>query len=473
MAKDLNAKFEFDPEYQEILLRYTAQDKHGYKALHLYEDTYFTLLEHQTAAYLLKKYYQKHRRTPGDKGFLKEFLRVARKTDKAISQLSEPEIKELNKLIDRMYTLPVKDPDQVLQSIGSFKAYVELKHVLGTVDLKDFSQYESFSSRVNKAIRIAKIKTDEGGVNLLADVQTRQVQRKLSGDIVPTPFKQWDKWTNSGEGYNRGSVITLIGPSKRFKTAVLINIAKGYLKKRKKVLYVDLENGALSLAIRGEQALANVTKKDILAGSEDLKIRKLFRKYSRLGGELHIVRMPPYSTTADSIRAYKRERFKEFGEDYNVLIIDYGALLGSISGKKDEFERISDAYVDIKTLAEEEFDICYTANHVTREAAKHFRTSYEAKDIAKCIDIPRHIDALIGLNQTEEEEQAGVLRAQIVEQRDGAQQGSSYFWFKVENQYLKEFHKSEIEKYRQQLGGEQEPALDQKVIKKRTKNEDI
>jgi len=57
-------KFEFTEEYQWDLLRYTAQDKNGERALVKYNDDYFTLVEHQVIAFGLKNYHTKEKRIP-------------------------------------------------------------------------------------------------------------------------------------------------------------------------------------------------------------------------------------------------------------------------------------------------------------------------------------------------------------------------------------------------------------------------
>lgn len=469
MAKKLTNKFEFDTDYQELILRYTAQDRLGFQALDLYEDTFFTLLEHQIIAYVFKKHYKKYKRIPGDKGVMNEELRRLFSKDRKFEALTDDDRTNLTRLVARLYSVPVKDGEHVFTSMANFRAYSELKDVVENIDLKDFSAYENFASKVSKAIRIPDSVKPDSGINFLEDITKRQAQRQFTKNIVPTPFWQLNKWTNSGEGYNRGGVFVLIGPAKRFKTAVLINLAKGYLKYKKRILYIDLENGAENLAIRGEQSLANIDKRDILSGEQDEKIRKVVRKYRRLGGELHIKRMPAYTTSADSIRAYIKRR-KELGETYNILIVDYAALMASISNKKDDVERISDVFLDLKNLAEEEFDACWTANHVIRDAMKRFPTKFEVNDIAKCIDIPRHVDGVFGLNRTKEEEEGGVMRMQVIEQRDGQQFGTAYFWLDIAKQNMREFHKSEINKYTDEL---QAPEMSDEQVNKRKKNADI
>lgn len=56
------------------------------------------------------------------------------------------------------------------------------------------------------------------------------------------------------------------------------------------------------------------------------------------------------------------------GIDIRVLMVDYAGKLASISRDREDFERISNVYVDLQNLAEElHLDILWTAHHITRE----------------------------------------------------------------------------------------------------------
>lgn len=289
------------------------------------------------------------------------------------------------------------------------------------------------------------------GTFLIEDVRTRQTDRHLRDNIYPTPFKQLNQSTNAG-GYDKQSVLVLVGPEKFFKTGLLVNLAKGYMKMKKKILYIDMENGQEGIALRFEQAIMKLTKREILFENYEEKIQKQFRKFKRIGAEVDIKRMPAYTTNCNHIQEYIDEQYREFGIQFDVLIVDYAALLGAISGNKDETGRISDAYLDLKNLtARNDFEICWTANHITREAKKRISSKYHTNDTAKCIDINRHVDGMYGLNFTEEEYSAGVIRLEVIQQRDGVPSYPCYFWIDISRQWAKEFSKEEINNYLAEL----------------------
>jgi hypothetical protein len=68
-------KFEFGTDFQELILQYTVTDPKGFKALELYDDTYFVLIPHSIIALALKRYYKKHKNIP-EESYLREFLRI-------------------------------------------------------------------------------------------------------------------------------------------------------------------------------------------------------------------------------------------------------------------------------------------------------------------------------------------------------------------------------------------------------------
>ena len=177
------------------------------------------------------------------------------------------------------------------------------------------------------------------------------------------------------------------------------------------------------------------------------QVLKQFRKYKRLGGEVDVKRMTAGSTCTH-IQQYIDSQYRTYGIRYTDIIIDYAALMGCISGKKDDTERISDVYVDIKNLIEDnKFNTCWTANHIIRTAENRFKTKFLSTDTAKCIDIVRHVDVAFGFNRSELDMAGGTARLQIIDQRDGIQDGFALFKINIPHQRLDEVNKQELKDY--------------------------
>lgn len=445
-------KFKFGIDFQELILKYIVTDTLGFKILNFIEDSYFTILYHQVVIYALKKYYKKNKRIP-EEIYLREFLRSLYERDKIFNTpLIEDDKDQISNIVRNIYLGPVAEPEEIINKCVDFARYVKFKEELENVDIENFDSYEQAIVKLNKANNIGISLQKNYGTFVVSGVGDRAYKRNASHFVNPTPFNQLNKLLNSG-GLPRGSVICFMGKEKRFKTGMLINTAAGYMRMRKKIFYVDLENGEAAITTRTEQRLTKQTQEEINSELHEEKLMKLLRKYKRLGAEVVIRRFPALDTTTTDIEAWLDELERDFGIKFDIGIIDYGPLLASVSGKMDEVNRISDAFIDIKNLAlKKDLEAIYTAAHITRLGDKNTPYKYVSTDIAKCIDIPRHVDAVLGLQENEEETKAGVIRLEVIEQRNGMRDGNALFWVDIPTQTATEFTKPQIQDYRDQAG---------------------
>lgn len=458
-------KFEFGIDFQWNILKFILTSDDGYKALPYIKRDYFELLTQEVIFYGVEKFYRKRKKLPRLASTLNEQLRTSVFNSKDYAQeLKSADRTEIQKRVRRLYKSKIKDSEEVLDSVKKFASYIEFKDVLEGVNLNNFSQYETYSKKIQKAINIGIETDDTRGSFMVNGIKGRTARRSSQDSVIPTPFRQLNQYTNAG-GYGKGSVIVLVDKEKGGKTNALVNVARGYLASKKKVIYFDLENGQEALEDRLDQSIIRKTKKEILSGEFDSKLAQVYRRYNRLGGEIYVVRLPAFSTT-DHFQKIIDEVYQEYGIKFNVAIVDYMGKAGSLSNKKEDTDRISDAYVDISNFAiKNDLDALWTGHHVTRDAIKKRPFKYDPQDIAKCIDIARHVDALIGLNQNEDEEQHGVLRMEIIEQRDG-KVGTSYFWLDHATQRMDEFTKNQLDAYLRGI-----PTNKSKVDKTESSNE--
>lgn len=447
MAEKQQDKFEFDIDFQENLLQYTVTDKNGHRALSLFEDHYFTLIEHQTIASAIKDYFKRKKKLPQSKVILKEHLRKMFLTKDYVNALTVDDKNRINRIISKIYKSPVKDGDAIFEDALRFARYIELRDVIDGMNLKSFDKYDSYADNIRKAINLGVEFKEERGTFLIDGIRDRQFRRKVNDEVLPCCIHQLNKFTNGG-GFTKSSVIVILGPEKEFKTGLLINIARKNLRIRRKVLYVDLENGQDNLSTRLEQSIMNKTKKEILSGQFDDKVVRHFRKYKRLGSEVDIKRFPAYIATTNHIQNYIDDQYREFGLRYNELIIDSPHLMASLTGVQDEEPRISAVTVEIKNLVDKnKIDRCWIAAHTKRDAEKRFKTKFTTQDIAKCIDMARTVDAIFGYNRSDLDVELGIARLEIVDQRDGESSGAAFFKVNYAHQRLDELTKIEIDTY--------------------------
>lgn len=463
-------KFKFDKDFQWSILKYTLRDKQGYKALLLYKPSYFILIDQQVIAKGLHRYFKRKKQIPRSSAVLNEELNNLFRTKDYAQSILEADRLRIKSKVRRLYKSMVSDGDEILHKCKTFASYIEFKSTLEDIDLTNFDQYEAYSKKIQKAINLGMEIEENKGRFLVAGHQQRFFERYNESEIIPTPFRQINNLTNAG-GYTRGSLIVVVDRPKRGKTWTLTNVASAYMRKKgmynkigsptkgqkaaKKIIYFDLENGEVAIETRFDQQLVNQNKQDVLDHKYDAELKKIYRQFRRMQGEIHTRRMPWGSTTDDFQRVLD-EIYTEFGIRFEVAIVDYAALMGSVAKDREEFQRISNAYLDLKNWAlHNKFDVVWTAHHVKREAYKRRSTRFQPDDLAKCIDIERHVDALYGIQQNEIEEEGNVFRLEIISQRDGYQYGRALFWANQASQRLTEFTREEEAKYNEQMESEE------------------
>lgn len=459
MARKNKFKFEFNTDFQLEILRFIVQDKEGGLVLKKIKPSYLTLIEHSIIAEGITKFFKKEGRIPS-KNILKEVLKDLLESKDYVDLVTKDDVPNILKIIDNLYTLPLSDRDYIQEKVYQFVTYISVKNLNESLDLNDFTQYDEYSRKLEKILQQSKPKKEDEPLYLTRDLVDRQFKRQADPAIIPCPFRQINKLTNAG-GFPAHSIGVLLDKPKARKTFFLVNLALGYLRMKKSVLYIDTENGKDQIMDRIIQASISKTKKEVYSGEyDDLESRHI-RKLMRFGVELVVERVPAMVTDCNYITELIHKLANQ-GIYIKVVIIDYGAKLASINRDKEDTERISNVFIDMQNMAEaENLDMIWTANHITREGSKHRATRYDENDIAKCVDIVRHVHVIYGLNATEQEDKDGIQRLELVVQRDGKPSGRALFHVDIEKQKAKEFTIEQRKKYDEVYGGQ----LDEMIAK--------
>lgn len=445
MRNKTKTKFSFSPEFQLEILRYIIKDKEGGLILKRIKPNYLVLIEHSIICEGIIKYYKKQNKIPSE-NVLKEVIKELLEGKQYADLVTKDDIPNINKVISNLYHLPLSDADYIKEKIYQFSTYVEMKNLNDSFDLDNFEQYEEYSRKIEKILQKSKPKKEDEPAYMIRDMVERQFKRQSEPSVIPCPFRQMNALTNAG-GYPEHSVNVILDKPKAKKTFFMVNLARGYLRMKKSVLYVDTENGKDQILDRFIQSSINKTKKELYSGEYDKLESKHLRKLARFGVELIVERVPAMITDCNYIRD-KIIKFRNQGIDVKVLFVDYAGKLASIARDKEDFDRISNVYIDLQNLAEElNLEIVWTAHHITRDGKKHRATRYDENDISGSIAIIRNAQTIFGLNSTAQEEQDDILRAELVVQRDGLPSGRALFKCDVERQRCKEFTRAERENY--------------------------
>ena len=467
-------KFQFGVDFQQEILQFIVTDIYGYKAVPLIQSDYFVLIEHILIAEGIKRYSDKKFVVPS-LAVLKEEIRKMLRTKSWESQADAKERESTFKILKRIYIRPVKDAEIIYNSIQSFAQYSEFKNASEELDIDDFSSYQTHVQKLNKAINLGTTLTEEKGMFFIADAKSRVIRRGDEPPGHPTPWWQINKVLNNG-GTSFGNIITVMGEEKKFKTGFMINTALGYLKKGKVILYADLENGENSLGLRLDQNVSNTDRVGLLDVKNDKKLLKIIRQYGRFGGELIIKRFPA-GTTAIQIEQYIENLFREYNLNVEVLFVDYPDIMGDTNntGAAEETKKIGQVYLDLKNLGDKKkIEAIWVPSHITRDAAKSDKKK-RSTDQAKSQDKSRHADMNLSIEQDSIEKEAGIMRIEVVSQRDGPQDGRAYFYADLAKQRIKELSKSQVDEINDLRRSEGEPIEENNpaINKKKKKLSDV
>lgn len=450
-------KFSFAPDFQLEILRFIIQDKEGGLVLSRIKPSYLVLIEHSLICEGILKYFKKQRKIPSQ-NVLKQVLREMLESKNYVDLVTKDDIPNIEKVIKNLYSIQLSDSEYIKEKIYQFSTYVEMKNLNDSFDLDNFEQYEEYSRKIEKVLQKSKPKKEDEPLYMIRDITERQFRRQSEPSVIPCPFRQLNELTNAG-GYPEHSVNVILDKPKAKKTFFMVNLARGYLRMKKSVLYIDTENGQEQIMDRFIQSSINKTKKELYTGDYDKLEAKHLRKLARFGVELIVERVPAMITNTTYIRE-KIIQLRNQGIDIKVLMVDYAGKLASIAGDREDFERISNVYIDLSNLAEEmKLDIIWTAHHITREGKKHRKTRYDENDISGSIAIVRNAQVIMGLNATEQEERDDILRAEIVVQRDGLPSGRALFKCSTETQRCTEFTREQRKEYDRVYGEQLDNSL--------------
>ena len=446
-----SVKFSFTPDFQLEILRFILRDKEGGLVLRRVKSSYLVLIEHALIFEGISKYFKKQGKMPSE-NILKQVIKELLESKAYVDLVTKDDLPSIQKLISNLYHIPLSDSEYIKERIYQFSTYVEMKNLNDSFDLDNFEQYEEYSRKIEKVLQKSKPNKEDEPLYMIRDVTERQFKRQSEPSVIPCPYRQLNDLTNAG-GYPEHSVNVILDKPKAKKTFFMVNLARGYLRMKKSVLYIDTENGQDQIMDRFIQSSINKTKKELYSGEYDKLEAKHLRKLARFGVELVVERVPAMITDVTYIRE-KIIQLRNQGIDIRVLMVDYAGKLASISRDREDFERISNVYVDLQNLAEElHLDIIWTAHHITREGKKHRLTRYDENDISGSIAIVRNAQVIMGLNSTEQEEKDNILRAEIVVQRDGLPSGRALFKCDVERQRCTEFTREQRKQYDEVYSG--------------------
>jgi KaiC/GvpD/RAD55 family RecA-like ATPase len=259
------------------------------------------------------------------------------------------------------------------------------------------------------------IKSLRDSINIVEDKQEEDydffqgVKNRVWPDrshiAIPTGYKSLDFILRGG--LIPGELMVVEGGAKVGKSAVLVNMAIGAMRRRVRdkaglsVVYYTLELSTQQVADRFEANIADIIKTEIPKRRADVQQACDNFQYMQKC-KLQIKKFNS-SVTVDTIASHldmleMREDFKA-----DLVIVDYADLMKPISSRKvdQRWVELASIYRDLRSLAGEKQFLCYTASQANKNAFE--KELVDISDLAGAYEKAAIADLVISITRTKKE----------------------------------------------------------------------
>lgn len=299
------------------------------------------------------------------------------------------------------------------------KRYVKRQLLKGAIleaieklDSGEETDLERVRQRIDEAVMVDTKNTDEGN-DYFHDPILR-IKNEGNEPRIPTGLSYELDQSFEG-GLAAGEIGLIIAPTGVGKTLTLVNIGYGAMRRGRKVVYATLEIRPRRVARRFDCRIAQATFKEI-AKSPEL-VQKKLRILQGQGAGLQIKDYTSTLCSVQDLRAYlERLRAKKFY--FDLVIVDHADLMYAQKQYKERRYELSSIVSGLRRLGNEFNVPVWTASQANREAGKKGKT--RLWDISEDIGKANWADLALGLSQTPEEKEEGVMWITIEKNRMGS-----------------------------------------------------
>lgn len=219
-----------------------------------------------------------------------------------------------------------------------------------------------------------------------------------------------------GGGLCPGELGCILAPPGRGKTLALVNLGVGALSLGKRVLHITLEIKARVVGRRYDLRIARRTFEEVKEDPDFLD--KKLKAIELTGARLLVKDYTYVRCTLGDLEVHLK-RYQNKGEPFDMVILDYAALIKPSKSYKDKRSEIAGIYLELRNLAGA-FDIpIWTASQANRKSIGKRVVGMD--DIAESIDIANIADFIISICQSPEEKEELMARLFVVKTRGHSQ----------------------------------------------------
>jgi replicative DNA helicase len=274
--------------------------------------------------------------------------------------------------------LKVMDIDSVIRDLGSV-----YKRVLARSIVQSGMREEVLEGVLDRMVEYT--------------IEEREERRLLSG------FVQLDAVL--GGGFRQGSMVVWVGATSVGKTMMLVFQAVIFMLQGKNVLYISLEDSKDVVLERFDRLLFSNVRNDA----------------DRLRGRIELLRCMGRVEVMYASRMLIDELegvVEGLADDVDVLVVDYGDLLGvERSRKGEDWLEQGEVFERMMRIADKYNKWVVTASQANREAVD--KKVLSLGNVGRSYRKVQVADYVIALSQTKEEEQQGLIRLVVLKNKFG------------------------------------------------------
>lgn len=272
----------------------------------------------------------------------------------------------------------------------------------------NIANFEEILPQIQKAIGMGADK--HIGYDYNEDTEERfkeEIENK-----IPSLWKYLNEMLNGGFGSKR--LVTILGASGAGKSHLLVNVGVGALMAGKTVVHYTLELDEIDTARRYDACITDIEINDVPLRKKHV-LEKLKNKLPE-SSRLIIKEYPMRSASIQTIKSHlSRLRIKNIIPD--IVIIDYGDLLKSVSVTSEARFSLREVWEQMKALAQEMKIPVVTATQTNRSgyASDVITADQISEDFSKVMTS----DIIITAARNLEQKAAGIGKMHIAKNRQG------------------------------------------------------
>lgn len=282
------------------------------------------------------------------------------------------------------------------------------KALQGALPLRKQGKWLQILNNIRDATLVGEVSKDMG-VDYFDNLENRLLKRKQGNTRAKTAVKTFlpELDARLGGGLGRQELGIIMSPMKRGKTITAGNFGKGALIDSNNVAYFGGEGNEDKTQLMFDAMISGIKKEEV-PDNEDWvreKVNEFFA--SPLAGKLRIKHYPAGQFSAWTIEAFLQKMRVLEGFEPDLLIVDYLGLMrvADKSGRyEDRYERLSEITKELLSLAQRYNYAIWLLHQSTRASYK--KKVVDLDDSADSLEPMRHADAIISLNQTDDERKA-------------------------------------------------------------------